>query len=194
MNRPILPIRNSSECRASCNSKSVKSCLLYWAPPLWNYLPSIWEVDSCLSARSWCGLLFVGFCLSTPFLRIDHRFSMGLRSGPRIQNVNVMISEPLHYGAPSCWEMDHDQIAPGLLGEVALWGRYNSVLDSWQCFWTELWVSPLPWMWSNLTHRWSQDAPLLARHRTHGSVHLFYFGQSIFQMSQTVRRGLHQRK
>lgn len=44
-------------------------------------------------------------------------------------------------------------------------------------------------------HTWMiSGCSLLERHRTHSIVHLFFSGQSIFQMSPTFRRGLHQRK
>jgi len=42
--------------------------------------------------------------------------------------------------------------APGLLGEVALAGRFDNILYSWQCFGAEFWECPLPWMESNPTH------------------------------------------
>ena len=48
-------------------------------------------------------------------------------------------------------------------------------------------VSPLPWLRSNPTHEWSQDALLLA-------AHLAFSGQAFFRMPQTIGKGIHQRK
>ena len=57
---------------------------------------------------------FVGFCLSTCLLRIDHKFSMGLRSvdfpghGPKIlmfcSSSHLVTTFALWQGAPSCWK------------------------------------------------------------------------------------------
>ena len=57
---------------------------------------------------------FVGFCLSTRLLMIDHKFSMGLRSGefpghgPKISMFcslsHLVITFALWQGAPSCWK------------------------------------------------------------------------------------------
>ena len=57
-------------------------------------------------------------------------------------------------------------MAPGSLGEVGIGGSFDTFLYSLRGFWTELWVSSLPWMRRNPTHGWSQDASLLAQHRT----------------------------
>src|SRR4029434_4326612 len=92
---------------------------------------------SCI-INAWSWLEFVGFCLSTRLLRIDHKFSMGLRSGvfpghgPKISMFcspsHLAITFALWQGAPSClfitklfldgWEKLHSedvlvQQAPG---------------------------------------------------------------------------------
>ena len=123
-----------------------------------------------------------GSCLAT-----DPKFQC---NNLRATSLSLLLCDTVLHHAGKC--TDH-RTAHGLLEEVSLAGRFDTILYSWQCFWAELWESPLPWLKSNPTHGWSQDASLLARHRTHGSVHLFFSEQSIFQMSQTVRREL-QRK
>ena len=55
-------------------------------------------------------------------------------------------------------------------------------------------MSPLPWLRSNPTHEWCQDALLLAWHRTDGSVHLVFSGQAFFRMPQTIGKEIHLRK
>ena len=70
-------------------------------------------VHSCI-INAWSLSEFVGFCLSTCLLRIDHKFSMGLRSGefpghgPKISMFcspsHLVITFALWQGAPSCWK------------------------------------------------------------------------------------------
>ncbi|KAK6302461.1 hypothetical protein J4Q44_G00268160 [Coregonus suidteri] len=68
---------------------------------------------SCI-INAWSLSEFVGFCLSTRLLRIDHKFSMGLRSGefpghgPKMSMFcspsHLVIPFALWQGAPSCWK------------------------------------------------------------------------------------------
>lgn len=57
---------------------------------------SLMAIHSCCSiAGSWWQ--FVGSCLSTCHLHPGSRFLIGLRSGDRIQSVNLLISVQLNY-------------------------------------------------------------------------------------------------
>lgn len=80
-----------------------------------NFWATSWlmAAHSCI-INAWSLLEFVGFCLSTRLLRIDHKFSMGLRSGefpghgPKISMFcspsHLVITFALWQGAPSCWK------------------------------------------------------------------------------------------
>ena len=154
---------------------------------------------------SWSLSELVGFCLSTRLLRIDHKFSMGLRSGefpghgPKMSTFwspsHLVITFALWHGAPSCWKMHCS--SPNccwIVGRSCCWRVfwYHSLFMA--VFLGKI-VSepPLPWMRSNPTHEWSQDALLLAWHRTDGSAHLFFSGQAFFLMPQTIGKRLHRR-
>ena len=91
--------------------------------------PDIHPAHSCI-INAWSSSEFVGFCLSTRLLRIDHRFSRGLRSGefPGHGPKTMMFCSPCHLvitfalwqGAPSCWKRHSSSPNCSWLGEVAL--------------------------------------------------------------------------
>ena len=80
-----------------------------------NFWATSWliAIHSCI-INAWSLSEFVGFCLSTRLLRIDHKFSMGLRSGefpghgPKIlmfcSPSHLVITFALWQVAPSCWK------------------------------------------------------------------------------------------
>ena len=98
---------------------------------------------SCI-INAWSLSEFVGFCVSTHILRIDHKFSMGLRSGefpghgPKIlvfcSPSHLVITLPygkvLHHAGNG---IVRHQTVPGWLGEVALGGCVGTILYSWLC-------------------------------------------------------------
>ena len=93
---------------------------------------------SCI-INAWNLSEFVGFCLSTHLLRIDHKFSMGLRSGefpghgPKISmfcSPRAPYGKVLHHAGKG---IVHRQTVPGWLGEVALGGCVCTILYSWLC-------------------------------------------------------------
>lgn len=80
-----------------------------------------------------------------------------------------MVSESLYFlsllsfawrGAPSCWEIHRS--SPNCTREKLLLEDVLIPFYSWQCFLAEVWAQ----MWGNPTHGWSQDAWLLARHKS----------------------------
>lgn len=97
---------------------------------------------------------------------------------------NVLFSNPLGYQFCPVFMLEkniHFKITPGLLGKVALWGCFDTILYSWP--------KPVSWMRINLTHEWSQDTSLFAWHRI-GCIHIFFSGRLFYQMSQTVWKGI----
>lgn len=94
---------------------------------------------------------------------------------PWIQNFNAMMSEPLHDHSClvtwcSSWWKLHG-LSPNcswIFGRSCSWVTFW-YHDSCQCFWGELWESPLPWIKSNPTHGCCHDASLLAQHKINGS-------------------------
>ena len=101
---------------------------------------------SCI-INAWSLSEFVGFCLSTRLLRINHKFSMGLRSGefpvhgPKISMFcspsHLVITFALWQGAHAGKVLHHagkgivrHQTVPGWLGEVALGGCVGTILYS----------------------------------------------------------------
>jgi len=128
------------------------------------------------SAQSW--LQFLGLCMSIHILWIDH----SLRPSK--------ISEPFHYhSCPVTWcsiKVENAQITTKLLQ-----GRREKLLFQNVLIPFFIYGSVLGRIVREPTHEWSQDASLFAHT---GGDHVFFSGQSIFQMSQTVGRGLQQRK
>ncbi len=80
-----------------------------------NFWAKSWlmAAHSCI-INAWSKSEFVGFCLSTHLLRIDNKFSMGLRSGefpghgPKMSmfcsSSHLVITFALWQGALSCWK------------------------------------------------------------------------------------------
>ena len=140
--------------------------IIFWAKS-W-----LMAIHSCLIS-AWSLSQFLGFCLSTRFLRIDNKSSIGLRSvgnlatdpkykcnDLRATSLSLLHCDMVLHHTGKC--MDPPQIAAGLLGEVALRGHFDTILYSWQCFWTlsnhctSCRISVCPWYFS-----WREVSPLL---------------------------------
>lgn len=128
-----------------------------------------------LTIANSCIFNFVGFCL--------------FKCGPKIlmycSASHLAINFALWQGAPSYKKSHCHQTVFRWSG---LCGCFCSILYSWLCSSAKLWVSPFPWLRSNPTHEWSQDALLLKWQRTDGSAQLFP-GQAFFRCPKKLERG-----
>src|SRR4029434_3759164 len=92
--------------------------------------------------NAWSLSEFVGFCLSTRLLRIDHKFSMGLRyvefprHGPKISMFcspsHLVITFALWQGAPSCWKRHcSSPNCSWMVKRSCSWSRENIQISDW---------------------------------------------------------------
>ena len=103
-------------------TSAIRSCMLSI---------NVWATSCLMAAYSciinaWSFSEFVGFCLSTRFLRIDHKFSMGLRSG----------ESPLFEASSLLFELyQHDRVISSLVlvnTHTCVNKRINQLVHLWQ--------------------------------------------------------------
>ena len=112
-----------------------------------------WAILIIIIINAWSLSEFVGFCLSTRLLRIDHKFSMGLRSGefpghgPKISMFcspsHLVIPFALWQGAPSCSKRHCS--SPNcfwIVGRSCSW-RKHLYLCHFQNLWSRLYIVSL---------------------------------------------------